>query len=220
MNPFADPFDAGALLVLALFVLRAVVELVRWLKRRAALRKFAATHGLRFAGICVPDKREPYNQFESVRGGVLLSNVIEGAWRESQVAVFDYRPGKTATCTDAILSLPRELSPFRVTSAGRSGEAHAAADERRRGWKRVNLENSTLASAVVVTAQFPESAAAAVGPRTSSVLSSGPRMMMIEAHFGYLLVSTLRQVPAEELQDFLDFASSVAGAVTADAPDL
>lgn len=41
---------------------------------------------------------------------------------------------------------------------------------------------------------------------------------MIEANLGYLLVSTLRQVPAEELQDFLDFASSVAGAVTADAP--
>jgi hypothetical protein len=150
---------------------------------------------------------------------VLLSNVIEGAWREFHVAVFDYRPGKTTMSTDVILSLPRELSPFRVTSAGRIGEAHAAADERRRGWKRVNVENSALASAVVVTARFPESAVAAVGPRTSSVLSSGPRMMMIEANFGYLLVSTMRQVPPEELQDFLDFASSVAGAVTADAPE-
>jgi hypothetical protein len=102
--------------------------------------------------------------------------------------------------------------------AGAWSELHVAVFDYRPG-KRVNVENSALASAVVVTARFPESAIAAVGPRTSSVLSSGPRMMMIEAHFGYLLVSTMRQVPPEELQDFLDFASSVAGAVTAEAPE-
>jgi hypothetical protein len=92
----------SALLVLVLAV--PAVILARWLRRRSALRAFANRRGLRFRGTIPSDKYPPYIFFAPVSQAVLLHFVMEGAWNQWEVCLFDY-PRRGGTRTGLIVRL-------------------------------------------------------------------------------------------------------------------
>ena len=105
-----------------------VVRFARWLKRRSTLREFAATHGLRVRGMLPSDKYEPYRRFRKVRQAVLLYNVMEGHWKDFEIALFDFP--RQGTWTGVIVSVPNDHTQFEAgpgLAAPRVGSRTAAA---------------------------------------------------------------------------------------------
>jgi hypothetical protein len=199
--------------LLALILSYPAVTFALWLKRRAALREFAATHGLRFRGILPSDKYAPYTRFDTVRRGVLLYNVMEGRANDVDVAVFDL-PRSSGTCTGVIVSLPKDGTRVQVIPPEIMAAPRVAVGERVGHWTRVALAGS-LGSNVVVLEALPGSAAEGIGSHTAAVLRSGTPVFL-ETQVGYLLVSPMRQIAPADLSAFLGFVASVARALEAD----
>jgi hypothetical protein len=213
--PTVDLFGLDPVLIfgwgfLALVPLYAIITLAQWLKRRAALRDFAARHGLRFRGTLPSDKYAPYTAFGSVRSAVLLWIVMEGRWNDFDVALFDYRRSRRrGSYFGVIVSLPNDGTCFHIAAPVFWPPVAP--------WQtRLTLADSGLASWVVVSEPVPGSAAAAIGPRTAAVLRDGPPVSL-ETNLGYLFVTPMPLVAPDRLPDFLDFATSVARALGTDA---
>jgi hypothetical protein len=97
-----------ALVVIGVLAVPAVI-LARWLRRRSALRAFADRRGLRFRGTIPSDKYPPYIFFPAVSRAVLLHFVMEGAWNQQEVCLFDY-PRRGGTRTGLIVRLAANQS--------------------------------------------------------------------------------------------------------------
>jgi hypothetical protein len=211
----------GFVLLMTVAVSVPALLLIRWRARRAAFAEFAARHDLRFVGVHPGDKRLPFAAFERVRLTALLYHVMEGRWQGLDVVVFDAPNRRQPTSTCVIVSLPRDLTPFRVVPSTGFRESHRALAERFGGWSRVTPRHPFLATGALVTAEHPEATSAALGPRASDLLASALRAsdagLCVEAHFGYLLVSRTTQLPPGELTAFLGFSTSLASALVADA---
>ena len=195
---------------LALWPLFAMIALARWLKRRAALREFAARHELRYRGTLASDKYAPYTAFGIVRSAVLLYLVMEGRWNDFDVALFDYRRSRRrASYFGVIVALPNDGTCFDIAAPAFWPPVAP--------WQtRVTLADSGLASWVVVSEPIPGSAAAAIGPRTAALLRDGPPVSL-ETNLGYLFMTPEPRVTPDRLPEFLDFATSVARALGTDA---
>jgi hypothetical protein len=199
-------FQYGAL---SLCLLYLIVRIGRWLKRRAAMRDFATGHQLRFRGTLPSDKYAPYTAFDRVRSAVLISMVMEGRWNDCDVALFDYYRQRGVSAVGVIVSLPHDGSCFRIASptfwlprgTSKTGDT---------------LDASGLPSWVVVSELIPGSAAAAIGPQTAARLREAPAVS-VETNLGYLFVTPKAQVNVDGVPEFLDFATSVARAIGADA---
>lgn len=184
-------------------------------KRRTMMRRFADAHGMRFRGMLPSDKYEPYIQFDVVRWGVLLYNVMEGRWSGFDMCVFELsnRGGK---CTGAIVVLPREATRFRITPPtfgpwhGFTGFAHR--------WQSPRPDAPALASDVVVKEQLAGSAAAGIGARTAAILRSIP-LVFLETNMGLVLVLLTHRVRLDGVAAFLDLVASLARALDADAAE-
>ena len=199
-----------ALAVLALLALGAVIT--PWLRRRAGLRRFAATHDLRFRGTIPSDKYQPYERFHVVRWAVLLHNVIEGRWKEFEIDVFDVsnRGGKF---TGAIVTLPGDSSRFQIFP--RSTVLWSRHSGYGGGWTTVPVP--AIGSDMVVREEFPGSGLG-IGPRATAFLQSSPPVF-VETNVGLALVLSTRLVPPDAMSEFLDVVSSLARALDADAAD-
>ena len=196
---------------LSLWPLYGIVLLARWLKRRAAMRDFAVNHQLTFRGTLPSDKYGPYTAFDMVRQAVLLYMVMEGRWSDFEVAVFDFRRGRLGAYTlGVIVSLPNDGSCFQIAS---SSFWPGLAPSQTCG----TLDASGLDSWIVVSELIPGSAAAAIGPRTAAVLRRAESPISLETNVGNLFVTPKPQVALDGLPDFLDFATSVARGMSADA---
>ena len=68
------------------------------------MRVFAERRGLRFRGTIPSDKCPPYIFFPPVSNGVLLHFVMEGAWNQWEVCLFDL-PRRGGTTTGLIVRL-------------------------------------------------------------------------------------------------------------------
>lgn len=203
-----------ALMTVALSIL--VITTARWWKRRAAFQEFARRYQLRFVGVLPSDKRGPYIHFEHVRGAVLLYHVVEGRWEEFEAAVFDYPASRRVTWTAVILTLPKDITPFRVDPTSAFHSARISFGGLFGGWERVTPSHPSLAGATVMTAEKAEAAATALGPQSSAVLASREDVT-IETHFSYLRVTPRRQIDPGDIEDLLRFATQLARALLADA---
>jgi hypothetical protein len=201
-----DPVLALGYGFLSLWLLYAITLLARWLKRRAALRRFAASRQFRFRGVLPSDKYAPYTAFQRVQNSVLLYMVMEGRWNDFDVALFEYHRGRGLSYVGVIVSLPNDGSCFEIA-------ARALAPAR---GTRVPLEDSGLASWVVISEPIPGSAAAAIGPQTAALLTDGP-LLSLETNLGYVFLTPLLPLPPDRVPDFLDYATSVARALGTDA---
>ena len=202
--------------LLTVCLIAVAVPSARWFKRRAAFRDFAARHQLRFVGVLPSDKRAPYIYFEHVKGAVLLYHVSEGLWEGFEVALFDYRASRNTTWTAVILTLPNDVTPFRLEPTTSFHSARASLGNLLGGWERVTPAHPSLAAATVMTAENAESAAAALGAHSGALLASRPDVV-VETHFSFLRVTPRRQVGPHELEDLLRFAAQLARALMADA---
>ena len=81
---------------------------------------------------------------------------------------------------------------------------------------RVSLEDSGLASWIVISEPIPGSAAAAIGRHTAALLRDGP-LLSLETNLGYLFLTPELRVSPDRMPDFLDYATSVARALGTDA---
>jgi hypothetical protein len=196
---------------LVLVVVYALITLAQWLKRRAALRAFAASHGLRFGGTLPSDKYAPYTAFPIVRSAVLLWLVTEGRWNDFDVALFDYRRHRRrASYFGVIVSLPNDGTCFQINGPTLWPRGVGP-------WEtRVTLADAGLPSWVVVSEPIPGTAATAIGPRTAALLRDGP-LGSLETNLGYLLVTPMPRIALEGVPGFLDYATSVARALGTDA---
>jgi len=201
-----DPVRALGYGFLSLWPLYAIVLLARWLKRRAALRRFAAGHQFRFRGVLPSDKYAPYTAFQRVRSSVLLYMVMEGRWNDFDVALFDYNRRRGVSYVGMIVPLPNDGTCFEIA---------ARASPSARG-TRDSLEDAGLASWVVISEPIPGSATAAIGPRTAALLRDGP-LLSLETNLGYLFLTPTLLVSPDRVPDFLDYATSVARALGTDA---
>ncbi len=199
-------FQYGAL---SLGLVYAMVRFGRWLKRRSAMGEFATRHQFRFRGTLPSDKYPPYTAFERVRSAVLISMVMEGRWNDCDVALFDYYRRGGMSAVGVIVSLPNDGSCFRITSPTYwpPGGAPKTVD---------TLDASGLPSWIVVSELISGSAAAAIGPQTAARLREGPEVSL-ETNLGYLFVTPKAHVNVDGVPGFLDFATSVARAIGADA---
>jgi len=201
-----DPVIALGYGFLSLWLLYAIILLARWLKRRAGLRGFAAGHQFRFRGVLPSDKYAPYTAFRRVQRSVLLYMVMEGRWNDFDVALFDYNRQRGLTYAGVIVSLPNDCTCFEIA-------ARALTPARGTG---ITLDDSGLASWLVISEPIPGSAAAAIGPQTAARLRDGP-LLSLETNLGYLFLTPVQRVSPDRVPDFLDYATSVARALGADA---
>jgi hypothetical protein len=191
-----------------------ILTLARWLKRRARLREFAATHGLRYRGTLPSDKYEPYKSFGYVARSVLLHNVMEGTWNGVDTALFDFGV-RRGTCTGVIVSLPHDYTHFQVIPRDLLPGIRMAVGEEQAGWVRVAPDGWALGSDFIVRERISEPAAA-IGPRTTALLKH-ERSGFIETYLGHLFVSPMRQIAPDDLPTFLLPVSVLARALEADA---
>jgi hypothetical protein len=201
-----DPVFAVWFGFLSLWLVYAIIVLARWLKRRAALRHFAADHHFRFRGVLPSDKYAPYTAFQRVQRSVLLYMVMEGRWNDFDVALFDYNRRRGLAYAGVIVSLPNDSTCFEIVTRARPPA---------RG-TRLPLEDSGLASWFVTSEPIPGSAAAAIGPQTAALLRDG-LLLSLETNRGYLFLTSKLRVSPDRLADFLDYATSVARALGTDA---
>lgn len=201
-----DPVRALGYGFLSLWPLYAIILLARWLKRRAALRRFAAGHQFRFRGVLPSDKYAPYTAFQRVQRSVLLYMVMEGRWNDFDVALFDYNRRRGLSFVGVIVPLPNDGTCFEIAARALTSA---------RGTP-VSLEDSGLASWIVISEPIPGSAAAAIGPRTAALLRDGS-LLSLETNLGYLFLTPMLRVPPDRVPDFLDYATSVARALGTDA---
>lgn len=208
--------EALAYYLLVLVVVSfAVIRFGPQLKRRASLRGFAASHGLRYRGTLPSDKYEPYKSFYDVCSAVLLFNVMEGSWDDFDVALFDFSRGGR-TCTGVIVSLPHDYTRFDVIPPDILPGTRMAVGEQRGIWTRVALDGWALDSDLVVREAISDQPASRIGPRTAALLRSGPPGFL-ETNLGHLFASPMRQISLEELPAFLLSALPFARALEADA---
>jgi hypothetical protein len=200
-----DPELALLVLLLSLCLVYAIILLARWLKRRAALRRFAASHQFRFRDVLPSDKYAPYTAFQRVKNSMLLYMVMEGRWNDFDVALFDYNRRGGVTYGGVIVALPNDGTCFEIVE-------RALVSAR----TRHPLEDSGLASWFVISEPIPGTAAAAIGPRTAALLRDGP-LLALETNLGYLFLTPTLQVPADQVPECLDYATSVARALGIDA---
>jgi hypothetical protein len=201
-----DPVLVLGIGFLSLWLFYAIILLARWLKRRAALRRFAAGHQFRFRGVLPSDKYAPYTAFQRVQSSVLLYMVMEGRWNDFDVALFDYNRRRGLQYVGVIVSLPNDGTCFEIAVRALTSA---------RG-TRVPLEDSGLASWIVISEPIPGSASAAIGPQTAALLRDGP-LLSLETNLGYLFLTPMQRVPPDRVPDFLDYATSVARALGTDA---
>jgi hypothetical protein len=201
-----DPVRVLGYGFLSLWPLYAIVLFARWLKRRAALRRFADDHQFRFRGVLPSDKYAPYTAFQRVRSSVLLYMVMEGRWNDFDVALFEYNRRRGVSYVGVIVPLPNDGTCFEIVARARPPA---------RG-TRDSLEDAGLASWFVMSEPIPGSAAAAIGPRTAALLRDGP-LLSLETNLGYLFLTPMQRVSPDRVPDYLDYATSVARALGADA---
>ena len=115
---------------LSLGLFYAIILLARWLKRRAALRRFAAGHHFRFRGVLPSDKYAPYTAFRRVQSSVLLYMVMEGRRNDFDVALFDYNRRRVSH-TSASSCRSRTMAPVLRSPCGLSRRPEAGASR----WK-------------------------------------------------------------------------------------
>jgi len=192
--------------------------LVLWLKRRASLREFAATHGFRYRGTLASDKYEPYKWFGYVGRAVLLYNVMEGRWNDFDVALFDFGM-RRGTCTGVIVSLPHDDTRFQVIPLDILPGFRMAVGEQRGEWTRIAPDGWAVGSDLIVTEAISDSPTARIGSRTAESLRSGSPGF-VETYLGRLFVSPLRRIAPGDVQAFLQSVSSLARAMEADAKRL
>jgi hypothetical protein len=204
-DPLAAVFYAVGLTTGAIMI---VVWLRRAIRQRRGFRRFAAAHNLKFAGTRASDAEQPFTLFERVRTSVLLFNVVEGMWQGIPVAVFEFNVAHGTVWTAVIATTPSSAMRMRINPSAASGSDIGAKADERRGWTRISPADAVLARDVVVTAEQPETAAKAIGPRVSAVLGSGPAVSL-ESHFGYIYVTPRRRVEAEDLPALVEFVVSV-----------
>jgi hypothetical protein len=191
---------------LSLWPLYAIILLARWVKRRTVLRRFAATHQFRFRGVLPSDKYAPYTAFQRVRSSVLIYMVMEGRWNDFDVALFEYNRRRGLSYVGVIVSLPNDGTCFEIAARALLPARGA----------RVGLDDSGLASWVVISEPIPGSAVAAIGPQTAALLRDGS-LVSLETNLGYLFLTPTQRVTPDGVPEFLDYATSVAHALGADA---
>jgi hypothetical protein len=88
--------------------------------------------------------------------------VMEGRWNDFDVALFDYKRRGGLKYVGVIVSLPNDGTCFEIAVRALTSARGA----------RVPLEDSGLASWVVISEPIPGSAAAAIGPQTAALLTT------------------------------------------------
>jgi hypothetical protein len=102
--------------------LLTAVRIRETLQRRRAFQDFARAHQLEFVGTIPSDGRAPYTQIDRVRGGPLLSNVLEGRWDGLPISLFDSPRGRSARWTMVLVTVEGRL--LRGSATERAVAAH------------------------------------------------------------------------------------------------
>jgi hypothetical protein len=211
-SPSTDP--AGELMGWgAVIAVVAVAGILYWRWRRQGdeTREIAVAHGLTFTRLLASDRREPFMLFPTVMRGVLLRHVIEGRWRDREVALFDMSPYRRSRSqwTYALLPLPGSWPDVRVRTGT---DGRRAAD---RAFTATTVAVPVLSGASVpVMTDEPEAAARVVGPETALVVAARPVRLEIDAE--HLLYTEMEKVAATDVPAFLDRVAVLVDALLAD----